>query len=232
VDEGVEIGSANKDVGNISRMMRAINDANQFGLTDVFTRLRIEGAKDGQRLAFAPSFIQDRILKDGELDALNPEARRIVYLLIETGLRLSEATNLTSETIKLTGPVPHVQVRPDGRAMKTEFSRRDIPLVGVALEAMKLQPNGFPRYRDKAASLSALVNKSMEARGLRPKEGQSLYSLRHAFEDRLTAVEAPEKVIAVLMGHRWSRPRYGVGPSLDQLASWLKKIAFRAPATV
>ena len=97
---------------------------------------------------------------------------------------------------------------------------------------MREQPDGFPRYRDKADVLSALVNKALTARGLRPEKGQSLYSLRHTFEDRLTAVDAPDKIIACLMGHKWSRPRYGVGPSLEHKRDWLERIAFRSPSSV
>jgi hypothetical protein len=48
-----------------------------------------------------------------------------------------------------------VKIQADGRKLKTEDSEREIPLLGVALAAMKLQPKGFPRYRDKSASLSA-----------------------------------------------------------------------------
>jgi len=73
---------------------------------------------------------------------------------------------------------------------------------------MKLHPGGFPRYRDKAASLSALANKVRANKKLMPTSEHSLYSLRHNFEDRLTAIEAPEKVIASLMGHKWIRPKY------------------------
>lgn len=91
---------------------------------------------------------------------------------------------------------------------------------------MKAFPDGFPCYRDKAGSLSALVNKYLDQRGLRPIEGQSLYSLRHTFEDRLNAVETPEKVVATLMGHKWQRPRYGKGPSLEQKREWMARIAF------
>jgi hypothetical protein len=93
----------------------------------------------------------------------------------------------------------------------------------VALMAMREQPDGFPRYRDKADSLSALVNQALDARKLRPEPGQTLYSLRHTFEDRLTVVEAPEKVVAALMGHKWHRPRYGLGPSLEQTRDWLNR---------
>ena len=76
------------------------------------------------------------------------------------------------------------------------------------------------------------MNKALDARGLRPTPRHSLYSLRHCFEDRLQKVRAPEKVIATLMGHKWQRPLYGLGPQLDETSEWLTRIAFRAPATV
>jgi integrase len=107
-----------------------------------------------------------------------------------------------------------------------------MPLVGVALATMRVQPEGFPRYRDNAGTLSATVNKFLAENGLLPGQGQTLYSLRHTFEDRLTAVEAPDKIAAALMGHKYHRPRYGVGPSLTQKAEWLQRIAFKRPSRV
>jgi integrase len=73
---------------------------------------------------------------------------------------------------------------------------------------------------------SQLVNQAFEARGLRPEPGLTLYSLRHTFEDRLTTIQAPEKVVAMLMGYKWHWPRYGLGPSLGQKREWLNRIAF------
>jgi hypothetical protein len=105
-----------------------------------------------------------------------------------------------------------------------------MPLVGPTIELMKQFPEGFPRYRDNEDSLSALVNDYFDLHGMLPSPDHSLYSLRHCFEDRLTAVEAPEKVIAALMGHKWIRPKYGAGPSLEQKQRWLDKVAFTAPA--
>jgi integrase len=228
----VEIGTANKCIGHISTMFRAINESKQLNLPAIFERVRIGGGKDGQRLAFAPAFVQHRILADQVFDNLNPDARRVIYLLVETGLRLSEAINLSRATIRLEAPIPHICVVPEGREIKTDQSKREIPLVGVALMAMREQPEGFPRYRDRADVVSALVNKALDVRDLRPEAGQSLYSLRHTFEDRLTAVDAPDKIIACLMGHKWSRPRYGVGPSLEHKREWLERIAFRPPSAV
>ena len=49
---------------------------------------------------------------------------------------------------------------------------------------------------------------------------------------KVTAVEAPEKLIAALMGHKYSRPKYGAGPSLKQRQEWMEKIAFTPPAHV
>ncbi|MDX8457319.1 integrase [Mesorhizobium humile] len=229
VGGGLDIGTANKDIGHISKMLRVVDLTHQLKLEPVFHHLRLSGAVAAQRAAFSEQFVQEKILAEGALDGLNDEARHLVYLIADTGLRLSEAANLTAETIHLDQEIPHVQVRPNGRRLKTDHSARDIPLVGCALDAMKLHPNGFPRYRDKAASLSALVNKVLGKKKLLPTSEHSLYSLRHTFEDRLTAVEAPEKVTASLMGHKWIRPKYGAGPSLMQKHEWLQKIAFKPP---
>ncbi|AZO66485.1 MAG: integrase [Mesorhizobium sp.] len=229
VEDGLDIGTANKDIGHVSKMLRVVDLTHQLKLEPVFRNLRLSGAVPGQRAAFPAEFIQEKILAEGALDGLNDEARHLIYVIADTGLRLSEAANLTTETIHLDQEIPHVRVRPNGRRLKTGHSARDIPLVGGALAAIKLHPDGFPRYRDKAASLSALVNKVLASKELLPTSEHSLYSLRHTFEDRLTAVEAPEKVIASLMGHKWIRPKYGAGPSLAQKREWLQKIAFTPP---
>jgi hypothetical protein len=138
--------------------------------------------------------------------------------MVETGLRPSEIVSLTANTIHLNHPIPHVTIVPAGRILKTEESRRHIPLVGVSLAAMKLQPKGFERYHDKASSLSGIVNKYLLNHGLRPTERHTLYSLRHSFEDRLTGLGIADKLQAYLMGHKYDRPKYGstIGPSTDR----------------
>lgn len=228
----VQIDTANKAIGHLNKMWRVLNTQQRLGLDPIFAELRIEGGGTAQRAAFEAAYVQDKLLAAGAFGDLNDEARRVLYLIADTGLRISEAVNLTAQTIHLDAPIPYVSIEPEGRQMKTEDSRRAIPLVGVALEALKAQPEGFPRYRDKNATLSAVVNKVLGAKKLRPTPAHSLYSLRHCFEDRLTAVEAPEKVIAALMGHKYSRPKYGAGPSLTQKRDWLQRIAFSPPADI
>ena len=231
--KGLDNTTANKDFSRINAILKEVDRNRRLGLRPVLTGLSLAGGEvERRREPFEASFIQDRLLKNGALRELNDEARRVIFIMTETGMRPSEIVNLTADTIKLESTVPHVTVLPDGRRMKTGDSKREIPLVGVALAAAKAQPEGFPRYRDKGASLSGTINKFLSENGLRPSPAHTMYSLRHSFEDRLTAVEAPEKLIAALMGHAYSRPRYGKGPSLAQKQTWLAKIAFKPPAVV
>jgi integrase len=232
VGEGIQVATANKDLGHLNRMLKTLDRSRRLGLEPVFAELRIEGERYGQRSPYAIDFVQDRILADGALDDLNPEARRVVYVCAESGLRPVEVVNLNERSIRLDCDIPHVLVVPEGRVLKTDHSERHIPLVGVALAAMRAQPQGFPAYFDKSAALSATVNKFLKSRKLRPTDRHSLYSLRHTFEDRLTAAEPPEKIQAFLMGHRYDRPKYGSPPSLEQLKGWLDKIALRPPASI
>ena len=81
------------------------------------------------------------------------EARWLVALISDTGMRLSEAAGLHIEDIKLDEEVPHIDIKPHAwRSLKTRGSQRQIPLVGVSLWAaqrIKAQPHhtfAFPRY--------------------------------------------------------------------------------------
>src|SRR5206468_5199893 len=161
---------------------------------------------------------------------LNDEARDVVYLVMETGARPSEIVNLTAQRIVLDADIPYIRIQAEGRILKTERSERDIPLVGVALEAMKRHPEGFPRYFDNGSSLSATLMKHFSKHKLLPTDKHKIYSFRHSFKDRLKAVEAPEELIDEMMGHRTDKPQYGDGYGLSLKLKYLKAIAFKAPS--
>jgi len=91
-------------------------------------------------------------------------------------------------------------------------------------------PNGFTHYYRKPDQLSATLNKYLKEHDLLPTKEHCVYSLRHSFEDRLTAVEPPDKVQAALMGHKYHRERYGKGPTLEQKKKWLDKMCFEIQA--
>lgn len=229
VKDDLEIGTANKDFGHMNKMWRSIDTAHHLHLQPIFAVMRLEGETTGTKAAFSPDEVL-AIIDPDKLRSLNVEARDIVYVMIETGMRPSEICGLLGDQIKLDAKIPHVQVRAIDRVTKNPQSVRDIPLIGVSLDAMKRHPNGFPSYYDNADTLSATVNKALGKYKLLPSDEHTLYSLRHAFEDRLIEMETPDKVVASLMGHKFQRPKYGKGPTLALKLRWLEKIDIRLPA--
>lgn len=233
VDEAEIVAkTANKYIGHNSKMLKEINRKLRLGLRDFFAGMRLQGAVHVSRPPFPVEFVQGKILAEGALMGLNAEARGALFLIADTGLRLSEAVNLNESSIHLDCDIPHVEVLPDGRRVKTQDSIRTIPLVGCALAAMRQHPAGFPRYLDKGASFSAYVNGYLLDRGLRPTRKHTVYSLRHTFKDRLIAAKCQDSMIEALMGHSDDHPKYGSGPALDLKAEVLHVIAFTPPATL
>ena len=232
VTEGIGAGTANKNISHIGGMIRAVNKRLKLGIDDgVFSGTRIEGGRDGKRSPFSVEHIRNVILAPGALDGLNDEARDVIYIVMETGARPSEIVNLSRSRIILDAEIPHIQIAAEGRLLKTELSERTIPLVGMALEAMRGHPAGFERYRDKGSNLSATLMKHFKRRELLPSPQHSIYSLRHAFKDRLKAVECPEEMIDELMGHSNGKPRYGDGYGLKLKARYLASIALTPSST-
>ena len=65
---------------------------------------------------------------------VDDELRHVVALISDTGMRLSEATGLMNDDIKLDCEYPHIilTLYPH-RSLKTSSSERIIPLIGKSL---------------------------------------------------------------------------------------------------
>jgi integrase len=189
-----------------------------------------------KRPPFSVPFMRDKILKPGALDELGDEARRAVFLMMETGIRPTEIVQLDRKAIHTTGAVPFISVEfqngddEDGtrRELKTTHSIRKIPLVGVALAAMKKQPDGFPSYRDNSERMAVHINKFLRKHGLVESDRHTLYSFRHAFEDRMREAGAGDEMRDMLMGHTPDGPEYGEGFSLTAKRKILQQMALPA----
>lgn len=229
VDEGIKVGTANKSISHVNGMMRAVDKRYKLGLDNVFSGTRIESGKDGSRKPFELDFIKNTILADGKLAKLNDDARDVVYVLLETGARPSEIVNLSKQRIILDAAIPYIRIQAEDRLLKTEHSEREVPLVGMALDAMQRHPNGFVRYYDKADNFSATAMKYFKKHKLLPSNKHSIYSFRHSFKDRLKAVEAPEELIDELMAHVMSKPKYGDGYGLRLKQKFLQAICLTSP---
>lgn len=232
IEGEAEPKTANKDIGQLNRMLKEVSMRRRLNLPDIFKGQRLKGEIERPRVPYETDFIQNRLLAEGALDALNEDARLVLYVVAETGLRPSEVVNLQENAIVLKALVPHVKILPEGRRLKTSDSQREIPLVGAALAAMKMRPHGFPRYRDKSSNLSATLNKFLLLNGLRPTKDHTVYSLRHSFKDRLIAAEAPDSLIDSLMGHKTYKPKYGKGPSLELKYKYLQRISLKPLASL
>jgi integrase len=153
------------------------------------------------------------------------EARWLVALISDTGMRLSEAAGLHIDDIKLDEEVPHIDLKPHAwRSLKTRGSLRQIPLVGASLWAAQrikqtntTSPYAFPRYTSvkgtNGNSASAAINKWLKPR---VPEGCVIHSFRHSLRDRLRAVQCPTDMIDQIGG--WATAgvgqAYGEGYSL------------------
>ena len=144
-------------------------------------------------------------------------------MLLDTGMRLSEAAGLHVSDIHLEHEFPYVEVGPNkARGLKTSNNKRIIPLVGDSLwtaQQVTATEQGycFPRYaRDgycNGNSASAALGKWMKNHCA---IGATVHGIRHAFRDRLRAVEAPVDLIDQLGGwsHKSIGETYGRGYSL------------------
>ena len=218
-------GSANKDLIHVGDVLKTVNRMKRLGLSLPLDGLSFKEGEAVQRPPFSPEWIKDKLLADGALDGLNAEARAIFLVMINTGARPSEIANLTADRIKLDADVPHISIEGEDRQLKSAYAKRVIPLCGVALEALRAHPDGFPRYRDKPG-LSATVNKYLRENALCETPQHSMYGLRHAFEDRMLAAGVDDRIRRDLFGHRLDRERYGKGATLEHLQRIVQTISF------
>ena len=131
------------------------------------------------------------------------EMRWLIALLLDTGMRLSEAAGLLKSDIYLCEDMPFVDIKPHPwRRLKTRESTRKIPLVGSAFwganRASDSSANNFlfPKYCNRnechSNSASAALNKWLK----QIAGGEYvIHSLRHSMRDRLRAVNCPSDMI-------------------------------------
>ena len=214
-EEDLTPNSANKDLIHLGDILKTVNRMKRLGLVLPLSDLAFTEGEAKTRPPFSVKWIKEKLLATGSLDGLNPEARAILLVMVNTGCRPSELAALTANTIHLNQNVPHISIEPEGRHMKSKHARRLVPLLGVSLEAMRGFPDGFPRYQGSSASLSATVNKFLRENGLMETADHTLYSLRHSFEDRMLAAGIDDRIRRDLFGHRLDRERYGKGATLE-----------------
>ena len=167
--------------------------------------------------------------------SLDDEMRWLVALVADTGMRIGEAAGLLRKDLRrdeesnwTVDIVPH-----PWRSLKTDGSKRTIPLVGSSSWAAErilaqecLSAFAFPRYNSStttnANSASAGANKWLKSYA---PAGATMHGFRHAMRDRLRAVECPADIADQIGG--WQTDgvgqSYGSGYPIEVLRRWLAK---------
>ncbi|TDW21039.1 site-specific recombinase XerD [Rhizobium azibense] len=227
--------TANRRFGNMRKLFREYTRHLQLDVKNPFDEISFADPKTLRKKIppFDPAYVQTNFLHNDALLKLNLEARLIFLALVETGCRPSEICNLKPENIHLNAPVPYIHVIfMEDRRLKTQNSERDVPLVGISLEAMKRAPGGFPRYADKETNLSGVLMKFLKANKLLPTKNHRVYSMRHTYEKRMLEAGYDDEFRRRILGHDTDRPEYGDGGSLAWRAERMEKIALTYDAGI
>jgi integrase len=223
----VAASTAKKGMGHMRRLFREYTAFKKIKIENPFDGLTFVEPKRSlnKPLPFPVDYIKSKFLTGDTLLGLNLEARCIFLVMVETGCRPSELCNLSQGRIHLKSTIPYIQIEfEEERKLKTDSSPRDIPLVGVALDAMKLFPFGFPRYKDKETNLSAALMKYFKQNKLLPTKRHRAYSVRHSFEDRMKDAGFSDDLRRAILGHKVDRPDYGEGWTLAYRQKMLTSI--------
>jgi integrase len=198
---------------------------------DPFKSIKIQGeGKDAEKATAASS----EQLKDIATTLLPDTASApalIGLIQVELGSRVGEVSGLGVDDVFLDNEIPHVYFRDKPwRTLKNRESERRVPVVGIALDALKSAlalprtgPGLFevyakPRGNDSA---SAAVNKRLS------KWALTSHSFRHAMKDRLREAGCPKDIRDAIQGHSSGdvADTYGQGHTLKTMHGWLEKVA-------
>jgi integrase len=225
LNQGAKTGTVRRELNTLRAstacafLERKLNYVNPFeGI--VIPR---EGRDEKKKEIFTPKELEAILT---EALARRSEIGLLAVLMSHTAMRIGEAVGLRRSDCKETSGIRYIRVEPHGtRTLKTETSRREIPLVGKALGALddlfqmtKGSEFLFPRYATsemvKADTASASLNKWL--RRVTDNPDVSSHCFRHTLEDMMREANVPKPIQTAIGG--WGKTdmsdNYGKGYSL------------------
>jgi integrase len=234
--KGLTISSVKRNFSTIRSIINLAIHEHGLDINNPFSKTYMPDIGDKQYRESIPSQTIKHI--QSLCREYDDDLRWLIALLSDTGMRLGEAVGLLKSDIYLDCEIPHIKLVPHvWRSLKTKSSQRIIPLVNESLWACKriLECNNdsvfaFPRYTSKdncnANSASAALNKWMKEK---MSDKYVIHGFRHAFRDRLRAVECPSEIIDQLGG--WSLKSvgqgYGKGYDINITLKWINLIKLK-----
>ena len=227
--EGLKPYTGNREINSLRRMVSVNFDIDSESKTNPFARVRLKEEMEIARVPLERKQIK-AIIVPGALPKLHKDFVLLVRLLVNTGMRPVEAIGLELDDIDLRHEVPYIHVRKNAvRGLKTDHSERQLPLLGVSLDAAEdlVAHGGWGKRLGKNMYATSIINKALRKSGIVTNPRQSLYSLRHWFQDQLTKRDVVDRAQAQLMGHKFQRPKYGYGKDLRELRKIIEPFALR-----
>ena len=206
LEKGLATNSVKRNFSTIRSIINLCIQEHGLDCKNAFSRVYLPDLNDSKKRKPVPMENIRQIQQDCREE--DDEARWLVALISDTGMRLSEAAGLHINDIILDEDIPYINLKPHPwRSLKTKGSRRQIPLVGASLwAAHRLKTNSqntyaFPRYNTTSTtngnSASAAINKWLKQR---VPDGCVIHSFRHSLRDRLRAVQCPSDMIDQIGG--------------------------------
>ena len=214
--KGLSNASVHKSFANIRAIFNFVIQEHALDFRNVFKGMQLPSEKDDAKKRL-PIAIADINLIQRRCKAVDDDMRWLVALISDTGMRLSEATGLMLDDLRLDEDIPHVIIQPHKhRPLKTRSSERIVPLVGASLwAAQQIKQNAqvsdycFLRYttadKTNANSASAALNKWIKV--LTKNKDNTIHGFRHSLRDRLRAADVGIELIDEIGG--WSRQSVG-----------------------
>jgi integrase len=231
--KGLTTNSVKRNFSTIRSIINLCIQEHGLDCKNAFSGVYLPDLDDSKKRKPIPIENIRQIQEDCKLE--DDEARWLVALISDTGIRLSEAAGLHINDIILDEDIPYIKLKAHPwRSLKTKGSQRQIPLVGASLwAANRVKTNShhtfaFPRYNTTSTtngnSASAAINKWLKQR---VPEGCVIHSFRHSLRDRLRAVQCPSDVIDQIGG--WSTAgvghAYGDGYTIDRKWEWMERMS-------
>jgi integrase len=227
----VSTGTIQRNFNSINAVVNYVYDKLEIDYRHRFNKpdIPLKGEDKKERKDFTSEQIAElRLTIDGS-DNIRDQ---LIGLIIDTGMRVSEAVGLASQNVKLDCDNPYIELHKNPfRRLKTKNSVRYLPLVGTSLIAAKSLDYSnqwlFPSYLDKdkeefkGTSASNAMNKRIR-KILGSHNVPTTHSLRHTITTRLRHVRCPQDVREEICGWRSTVPDlYGQPSDIEIKASYL-----------
>lgn len=231
ITQGKKTTTVRRTLNTLAAVVRSAIRELEIQRTNPFESLRIQGEGKDAKKVVVPDVNQLRQVAEALRADTTSAAALMTLMQMELGTRIGEISGLSIDDVFLDYDVPHVYFREHPwRSLKTTGSERRVPVVGIALDALKaavvLPRTGtglfdqYARQRGNDAA-SAAVNKRLEQWKL------TSHSFRHAMKDRLREAGCPKDIRDAIQGHASGdvAETYGQGHTLKTMQGWLMKIA-------